>query len=110
MTEKKDERRRIDCPLSDFEDAFVIIPKHWTGAHCVKRDEAIRASREYKNVEITNLSISLYIVDGFENIPGIEGDDPSKWQLDQTPLIIISWLSGVVLEDFLSAYNVPKNS
>ena len=108
MTENKN--RRIDCPLTDFTDAYVELPEYWLGKHCVRRDEAIIASKEYGNVEITNFSISLFLLEDFENIPGIEGKDTKKWKLDETPLLIISWLSEVVMDDFSLAYKVPKNS
>jgi len=112
MTNKKENENtvRIKYPGSEFPDAAVIVPKHWLGKHCQKRDEALLAAKDYKNVEITNLSIALHLVEGYENIPGVEGDDPTKWDLTETPLLIISWLSEVVIGSFQKDYDVPKNS
>ena len=110
MTDKKENERRLDCPLEGFEDVAVILPEYWLGEHCMKRDEAVLASKEYNNVEIANLAISLYIAEGIENIPGIEGENPKEWKLGKVPLILINWLSEVVLADFALAYKVPKNS
>ena len=110
MTDKKENERRLDCPIAEFKDAYVILPKYWLGEHCIKRDEAIQAAKEYKSVEVSNFSISLHLVDEFVNIPGMKDNDLKDSPLDQTPLVIISWLSEVVLNDFLLAYNVPKNS
>jgi hypothetical protein len=106
----KEETRRIDCPLADFPDAYVIVPKHWKGKHCIKRDEALLAAKAYKSVEIANLSISLHLAESFGGIPGAEGDDPVKWDYPEIPLLIISWLSEVVVNDFTASYKVPKNS
>ena len=105
----KEETRRIDCPLKDFPDTYVVIPKHWRGKHCIKRDQAIIASKEYGSIEMTNLSISLHLAIERGNIPGVEGDDPTKWDMGETPVSIIIWLSAAVVDDFSSAYDVPKN-
>jgi len=112
MTDKKENENeiRINYPNDDFPDTVVIVPKHWLGEHCQKRDAALLVSKEYKSAELVNLCISLMIADGFENIPGIEGDDPAKWNLGKTPLKIITWLSDVVNGSFSSDYEVPKNS
>ena len=112
MTDKKENESeiRINYPNDDFPDTVVIVPKHWLGEHCQKRDAALLVSKEYKSAELVNLCISLMIADGFENIPGIEGDDPAKWNLGKTPLKIITWLSDVVNGSFSSDYDVPKNS
>ena len=112
MTDKKENENeiRINYPNDDFPDTVVIVPKHWLGEHCQKRDAALLVSKEYKSAELVNLCISLMIADGFENIPGIEGDDPAKWNLGKTPLKIITWLSAVVNGSFSSDYEVPKNS
>jgi len=112
MTDKKENENeiRVEYPNGDYPDTVVVLPKEWRGEHCQKRDAALIASKEYKSVELTNLCVALHLADGFENIPGIEGDDPAKWNLGKTPLKIITWLSEVVNGSFSSDYDVPKNS
>ena len=89
MTETKENKNeiRVEYPNDDFPDTVVILPKHWLGEHCQKRDVALLVSKEYKSVELTNLCISLMIADGFENIPGVEGEDPAKWDLSRKSAI-----------------------
>ena len=109
MTEDKN-ARKLMCPIKGFEDVSVTLPQHWLGEHCIKRDAAVLASKDYKNIEITNLSVSLHIADSWENIPGVPGQDPKDWALEKTPITIMAWLGEVVLSDFLADYNVQKNS
>lgn len=102
--------RRLDCPVSGHTDAYVILPEEWLGKHAMRRDEALRASAEYKNLELTNCAIAMALCEGWENIPGIEGNDPTQWDLAETPLSIIAWLADGVIGDFNKSFVISKNS
>lgn len=110
MVTKEEKLRRFDCPVEGFEDVYVELPEHWLGKHVILRDQAIEASKDLGSMELTNLVVNLNLVEGFGNIPGIKGTEPEKWRPEETPLAIMAWLIETVTNDYLAAYNIPKNS
>jgi len=107
---KRDKSKRVLCPHPDYLDACIILPPEWLGSHIRRRDEVVSAIGKQGAAELYNLAIALAIADGWENIPGIEGEDPVEWDLEKTPVQLISWIGETVLEDFARSFEVPKNS
>jgi hypothetical protein len=101
--------RRIDCPIAGYEQVWIGLPDVWRGKHALRRDEAIAVAQKYKSIELTNFCIALAVLEAWE-IPGLNGNDPEKWQVDEVPLSLIGWISEIVLLDLARAYEVPKNS
>ncbi len=99
-----------DWGVIGHDDAYVDIPDEWLGRHALKRDEAIRFTIPFNNMELTNLVIALLMVEDKGNIPGIAGNDPSKWDITETPLSLIAWLTDAVITDFNQSLHVRKNS
>ncbi len=105
---KLNEPRRVPCDLPDYPDAFVVLPPEWLGVHFQRRDEAVRAARVYNSNQITLAAIALALADEWGGIPGLGGDDPSKWDLAATPAALLVWLERAVYDDFARVYAVPK--
>ena len=101
--------RRIDCPLPDLEDAFVVLPDEWLGLHAQRRDQAVREAARYDSNTITLFAISLAIADDWGGIPGLDGK-PENWDFTKVKIPIIAWMNESVLTDFNKAFIVPKNS
>ena len=105
---KRNAPKKEYCQIKGYEKNYVILPKEWTGAHLLKRDEIVAGlSPELKNSEdMRRLAISLGLADEI-HIPTL-GKDPEDWDITNVPLPVLSWLVDVVFGDFLAATFVPK--
>lgn len=106
---KRTKARKIYCPHPDYEDAYVVLPAEWTGRHAQARSEVISIVGDGKASEYYNTAIALVLAEEWGNIQGIEGDDPSKWNLDEVPIPVMVWLTREVIHDFNSAFRISKN-
>lgn len=100
--------RKLTCPHPDYPKAAITLPAEWLGVHAIRREGAIRGSVRFETPELTELSIALALVDEFENVPGIEGNDPSKWDLEKVPTPILAWLTNTVNADYYASFKLPK--
>lgn len=102
--------RRILCPVPGYEAVAVILPDTWLGSHLYRRDEAVRVAAESKNSLIISIVLALALCEGVENCPGLESEDPTKWEFQRAPLAVLYWLQETVISDFNTAFKVPKAS
>lgn len=93
-----------------FPGAQITVPPEWLGEHLLRRDAAQAAAARFKNDRITVAAVALAILDGWENIPGIEGDDPAAWHFEKVPNAILCWLEVVVWNSFMESFVIPKAS
>jgi len=105
------EEGKTFCPHPDYAEMYVVLPNEWTAEHLIKRNAVLNAvvDQEVRQSEAINAAIAIVLVDEWDGIPWIKGDDPKDWELRKIPLPVLTWLTQVVLEDFLSAFRVPKN-
>lgn len=104
--------RRFDCPVEGHTSAYVVLPDEWLGKHALRRDDALKAisNLENKTVELSNAIMAVCLADEWDGIPGLEGNDPDGWRVEETPLVLLNWLAQVVIADFNASFIVPKNS
>lgn len=100
--------RRFDCPFPDYASAYVVLPPEWLGEHQMRHDRTVEAARKYQNSRITFAACSLALADEWGGIDGLDGNDPTQWDMAKVPLSVLRWLEAVVYDDFLMAFIVPK--
>lgn len=98
--------RRIDCPFSQYPDAWLDLPDKWLGEHVQRRDQAIDAAQKYNSEYITRFAVAISLLDDWK-LPGLEGN-PDKWDFLKVELPIIAWVVLEVLNDFGKSFIVPK--
>lgn len=106
--------RRVNCPVSGYEAAHVVLPPEWLGAHLLRRDEVLAAlekSPAGKSPTLTRAAIALALADDWDGIPGLtDKHDPATWDVTAMPLGVLLWLVEAVYADFAQAFVVPKVS
>jgi len=91
--------RKIPCPF--IKGSFVGLPDTWMGEHAARRDQAAEQCREKKLGEtLTYFAVSMALLEDW-NLPGLTGN-PEQWKYEGINLQLISWVSEVVLADFLA--------
>ena len=100
--------RQIDCPITNYPGAYIVLPDQWLGYHAQRRDQAVEAAQNYKSGTMTQFAVSMALLEEW-NIPGLAGN-PEKWDFTKLDLSIIAWVNEVVLSDFAKALTVPKGS
>jgi hypothetical protein len=101
--------RRIDCPLPEYQGAFIELPERWLGAHAQRRDTAVETAEAHQlGMTLTNFAVSMAILEDW-SLPGLAGN-PARWDFKQIDLRLIAWVNEQTLTDFAACFIVPKNS
>ena len=100
--------RRVDCPLSEFPDAWIDLPDQWLGEHAQRRDEAMSNSPEGTGITLMSFAVALALLENW-NLPGLSGN-PEKWDVSQLRLPLIGWVNQIVLGEFNACFEIPKVS
>lgn len=99
--------RRIDCTISGFENAFVVLPDEWLGEHLARRDRAIAKHSEMRSAALTEFGVALALAEDWGGIPGLDGN-PENWDFEQMSAKIINWFTQIVISDFRTCFEIPK--
>lgn len=97
--------RRIDYPLEENNDYYVVIPDRWLGSHYLNYLEATEAANGAKGV-IKRFAMSIAICDDYK-LPGLDGK-PERWDLSKCDLQLMAWVASVVIVDFEACFIFPK--
>jgi len=62
--------KRVECPLTEFPDAWIDLPDTWLGRHAQRRDEVIEKSPKDMGITLMSFAVSLALLENW-NLPGL---------------------------------------
>ncbi len=107
-----DNGRLIPCRFPDFDEMegdkpkyYITLPALWTGKHADIEAAAIKATKaEQLEGKHATFAVSIALLDDY-CLPGMTA---KKWDFNELPLTIISWVNTAVYGDYMKAQVVEK--
>ena len=94
----------------DYPGAFIELPDEFLGRHVKLYRQAMDAAEEAElPMLLARFTTAIHLLDDWK-LPGVPGQNPDNWDIDQTPIQLMARVNDVTLRTFNACFDVPKGS